>query len=156
MAKVYLALYKGRREGRGIKVWWHRLQDWFVRTVTRSQYSHCEIAVSQPKSAFVYTCYSSSARDGGVRRKDMVLTPQNWDLIPLKYAHKNKAEWFYGYTKLKPYDWLGVFGLVLPLPQSKRRWFCSEWCAVVVGFDHPYLSTPQSLADYVKTQYRTV
>lgn len=65
--KVYLALYKGKKEGRGLKVRWARFRDWLVRTVTRSPYSHCEIAVTvHPKT--LYTCYSASARDGGVRR----------------------------------------------------------------------------------------
>lgn len=44
--KVYLALYKGKKEGRGLKVRWARFRDWLVRTVTRSPYSHCEIAVT--------------------------------------------------------------------------------------------------------------
>lgn len=80
--KVYLALYKGKKEGRGLKVRWARFRDWLVRTVTRSPYSHCEIAVTvHPK--ILYTCYSASARDGGVRCKVMALPAEKWDLIPL-------------------------------------------------------------------------
>ena len=47
MTAVYLALYKGRRDG----AWYRpgvaaaRLSDWIIRTLTGSQYSHCELAV---------------------------------------------------------------------------------------------------------------
>ena len=44
---IYLTLYKGRRDG----AWYQpdiaaaRLSDWIIRTLTRSPYSHCELAV---------------------------------------------------------------------------------------------------------------
>lgn len=42
---IYLALYKGRRDGSGWRVWCARATDWLTRALTRGQYSHCEIAV---------------------------------------------------------------------------------------------------------------
>ena len=80
---VYLALYKGRRDG----AWYRpgvaaaRLSDWIIRTLTGSPYSHCELAV--PCADGQYDCYSSSIRDGGVRLKTMPLPPEKWDLIPV-------------------------------------------------------------------------
>lgn len=62
MVRVYLAMYKGRQDGSGIKVWAARLIDWAIRTITRSPYSHCEIAIRY--SGGLFDCYSSSARDG--------------------------------------------------------------------------------------------
>ncbi|OBX04200.1 enoyl-CoA hydratase, partial [Gallibacterium salpingitidis] len=63
---VYLALYKGKRSGKSLYAHWCRLCDLLIRKCTRGKYSHCEIAVK--KDGF-YECYSSSVRDGGVRKK---------------------------------------------------------------------------------------
>ena len=46
MTQVYLALYKGRKQGTSPKELAQRLMDWAVRWVTRGQYSHCEIATA--------------------------------------------------------------------------------------------------------------
>ena len=45
-SQIYLALYKGRRDGTGIQVQAARLTDWATRRLTRGIYSHCEIAVA--------------------------------------------------------------------------------------------------------------
>ena len=42
---LYLALYKGNREGWGIASIKARFGDWITRKITRGIYSHCEIAV---------------------------------------------------------------------------------------------------------------
>ncbi|WP_204788566.1 hypothetical protein, partial [Neisseria subflava] len=116
--KVYLALYKGKKEGRGLKVRWARFRDWLVRTVTRSPYSHCEIAVTvHPKT--LYTCYSASARDGGVRCKVMALPAEKWDLIPLPESCIQSAVGLYTRTQGARYDWSGAIGTVLKTPPSK-------------------------------------
>ena len=64
---LYLALYKGNREGWGIASIKARFGDWITRKITRGIYSHCEIAYPLPSGG--YACYSSSIRDGGVRMK---------------------------------------------------------------------------------------
>lgn len=71
MNRVFIAFYRGRSDHKGLA----RLADWVTRLVTRSPYSHCEIAVG-PQCYDVgtdFTCYSSSFRDGGVRAKTMPL-----------------------------------------------------------------------------------
>lgn len=147
--KVYLALYKGKKEGRGLKVRWARFRDWLVRTVTRSPYSHCEIAVTvHPKT--LYTCYSASARDGGVRCKVMALPAEKWDLIPLPESCIQSAVGLYARTQGARYDWSGAIGTVLKTPPSRGRWFCSEWCAQAFGLIKPWRYSPQKLAMAVK------
>ena len=64
MNKVYLAMYKGRRDGRGMNVWIDRFVDFVVRTITRSPYSHCEIAVldgNNPSEKYYY-CYCTVSK----------------------------------------------------------------------------------------------
>ena len=66
---IYLALYRGRRDGTGWLVWLARATDWLTRVLTRGRYSHCELAVRLPETAGEqeYECYSASIRDKGVR-----------------------------------------------------------------------------------------
>lgn len=147
--KVYLALYKGRKSGRGLKVRWSRLSDWIVRAITRSPYSHCEIAITDHPQASVYTCYSASARDGGVRCKVMPLPTDKWDLIPLPVSCIDSTMRLYSRTQGSRYDWAGAIGTVLKTPHSKSRWFCSEWCAESFGFTDSYNYSPVRLAKKV-------
>ena len=153
MNKVYLAMYKGRKDGRGVKVWAARFTDWVVRTVTRSPYSHCEIAVKHPRDG-LFDCYSSSARDGGVRIKTMPLPADKWDLIPLPQSVAISAGCLFHRTHGAGYDWLGAIGVVLKSPHSKSRWFCSEWCAYVIGYTNPCRYSPQALYAAVSTKDR--
>ena len=46
---LYLALYKGNREGWGISSIKARFGDWITRKITRGIYSHCEIAYPLPR-----------------------------------------------------------------------------------------------------------
>ena len=75
--QIYLALYRGHRSGSGLKVWLARATDWLTRILTRGQYSHAEIVVREHPQASVYTCYSASIRDKGVRCKVMPLPATN-------------------------------------------------------------------------------
>lgn len=148
---VYLAMYKGRKHGRGLGVQWLRFQDWLIRTVTRSPYSHCEIAVKPHPWASVYKCYSASARDGGVRMKVMDLPLCQWDLIPLPAEVEGRVIEQYGRTRGERYDWRGAIGAVFGKRGSDKKWFCSEWCAAAIGLrgiDTP--PTPADLAIIVK------
>ncbi|OSI25050.1 hypothetical protein [Neisseria dumasiana] len=156
--KVYLALYKGRKSGCGIGTWLARIQDSIIRIITNSSYSHCEIAIVEevkqyPSVPSVYTCYSSSARDGGVRRKLMSLPSDKWDLIHLPLDVAERVESFYRHTKGNKYDILGVTAFVLPfINQIAGSWFCSEWCACAIGYPNPSQYSPQSLYAAILTQ----
>lgn len=63
---MQLALYKGK----GL------IGNALVRRWTRSPYSHCELVIGD-------YCYSSSLMDKGVRRKQIILKPEHWMLVPL-------------------------------------------------------------------------
>ena len=150
MTAVYLALYKGRRDG----AWYRpgvaiaRLSDWIIRTLTGSPYSHCELAV--PCADGQYDCYSSSIRDGGVRFKTMPLPPEKWDLIPVDVNPEQVYEALAATFGAK-YDWLGATGVIARWRHDKRKWFCSEWCAWTLGLSNPERFCPGSLAEYCRT-----
>ena len=148
-AKIYLALYKGRRDG----AWYRpgvaaaRVSDWIIRTLTGSPYSHCELAV--PCADGQYDCYSSSIRDGGVRLKTMPLLPEKWDLIPVDVKPEQVYEALAATFGAK-YDWLGATGVIARWRHDKRKWFCSEWCAWTLGLANPERFSPGSLAEYCR------
>ena len=145
---IYLALYKGRRDG----AWYQpdiaaaRLSDWIIRTLTLSQYSHCELALAHGNGQ--YDCYSSSIRDGGVRVKTMPLPSEKWDLIPVR-ATEAQVRSAFETTRGARYDWLGATGVITRWRHDKRKWFCSEWCAAALGLQYPDRYSPQALADWL-------
>lgn len=146
--QIYLALYKGRRDGSGWRVWCARATDWLTRALTRGQYSHCEIAVREHPQASVYTCYSASIRDGGVRCKVMPLLAAKWDLIPLPStpeAHE-RLQRVWTETRGQGYDLRGALGVAFGLRHNRRRWFCSEWCAAALGLPDGWRWSPNDLA----------
>ena len=155
---VYLALYKGRRDG----AWYRpgvaaaRLSDWIIRTLTGSPYSHCELAVlipprnGNPDDPAVFDCYSSSIRDGGVRLKTMPLPPEKWDLIPVDASPEQVYEALAATFGAK-YDWAGATGVIARWRHDKRKYFCSEWCAMALGLANPERFCPGSLAAYLQT-----
>lgn len=148
MTQVYLAFYKGRpRKGDSLKIRLMHISDWLIRKVTNSRYSHCEVAIASTTREGVYHCCSASIRDGGVREKWMYLPGERWDLIRVDTS-ADDVETFFDRTKGDKYDWPGIFRFLLPfIPQSPKRWFCSEWCAWAIGIrDNPSKYSPGKLA----------
>ena len=145
---IYLALYKGRRDGSGWRVWCARATDWLTRVLTRGQYSHCEIAMRLPETADgqEYECYSASIRDKGVRCKVMPLPSAKWDLIPLPDDVGGRLATLWAQTKGQGYDLPGAFGVVFGLRENRRRWFCSEWVGKALGLPESWRFSPNDLA----------
>jgi hypothetical protein len=148
MPKIYLALYKGRKSIRHPRDLWPRLSDGLVRLLTRSPYSHCEIAVQCSDGLFA--CYSSSPRDGGVRAKIMPLPAEKWDLIALPEMSPLYVRAWFEHTQGKAYDWGGLLGV--PLGRwaiafnDVQEYFCSEWCAQVMRMPESWRFSPGALA----------
>ena len=156
---VCVAFYKGRpRAGSPLLERAKYLFDWTIRRITRSPYSHCELAIPDTTRPGVYYCVSASVRDGGVRGKFMALPDERWDLLPafdLKGRRTITDAQVSDRLRVhegQKYDWLGVFRFICPiLRQSKNRWFCSEFVATVLGMDNPERQTPQTVYQYLKT-----
>ena len=147
---VYLALYKGRRDGAWYKpsVATARVSDWIIRKLTGSPYSHCELAL--PHGNGQYDCCSSSIRDGGVRVKGMPLPSEKWDLIPVDVSPEQVYAALVATIGAK-YDWAGATGVIARWRHDKRKYFCSEWCAMALGLANPERFCPGSLAAYLQT-----
>jgi len=145
---IYLALYHGHRGGTGWRVWAARFTDGLTRVLTRGKYSHCEIAVRLPETADgqEYECYSASIRDKGVRLKTMPLPSAKWDLIPLPDDVGGRLATLWAQTRGQGYDLPGAFGVVFGLPETRRRWFCSEWAGKALGLAESWRFSPNDLA----------
>ncbi|NBI12627.1 enoyl-CoA hydratase [[Haemophilus] felis] len=143
MANVYLAFYQGKGD------WKDRL----IRFFTKGKYSHCEIMVKrlvqwgQYDYRAEYDFYSSSPRDGGVRKITLqYLNAEHWYLMPIGLP-EHKVTAYFNRTSGAKYDWRGVLGLVLGLRQKKNKFFCSEWCFnLIFECDEGWRFNPNQLA----------
>lgn len=141
---AYLAFYKGKG------TWVDRL----IRWSTRSAYSHVEIVHDMEEKwqhfTFGYQCYSSSARDGGVRSKLIKLNPDHWDLVEVTWRDDFDLDLFIENDSAK-YDYSGiVFSHIFSLGRhNKNKWFCSEICAAALGLPKPQNYSPGRLKDHV-------
>lgn len=159
MNKVYLALYKGRKKGRKPTALLARFSDWLTRKLTKGIYSHCEIVVEREEmignydSDIIYDCYSSSIRDGGVRKKYIDVTDKKWDLVELKGVTEKQIKEYFEKTKGAKYDWLGAIGVVFGIPHARSKFFCSEWCANAInGGEQGWRFSPNDLAAIFKSK----
>lgn len=139
MTLLKLAFYKGTG----------RIDDRIIRTATRSIYSHCELNIAD---AYL----SASGRDGGVRRKQMQINPDHWDVLPLEGWERRDA-WDRAFGEIgRPYDYAGIiFNFTVPIRQHMRQsWFCSELCAYALGFADPHTLAPGDLHNRVSEMNR--
>lgn len=158
MSKVYLALYKGN--GGSL---YDRVTDWLIRKITKGQYSHCEIAVEKTEFLsgdyyphITYDCYSSSPRDGGVRRKVIDLKDGKWDLIELPNITAEQVKRYYTQTQGSKYDWWGMLGIAFGIKQKRSRFFCSEWCFnLIKQSDEGWRFSPNQLALIIRGNQMT-
>lgn len=143
--KIYAAFYKYKRPITDLQSLWYWIADESIRYFTKGIYSHCEIAVEQEDGTYI--CYSSSFREKGVRKKVIdILDTTHWDLIDVSDKLTTEAiETLYESTVGMKYDLIGAIGVVLRLKDRKNKYFCSEWCAEVLGYTRPFDVSPNDL-----------
>lgn len=123
--KVQLALYKGPPSSDNLK---HFITHYAICIRSLSKYSHCELVIDG-------VSYSSSARDGGVRKKTIIFD-QKWDIIDLPRADAHRAIEIFELKEDNPYDWMGIVSFILPfVKHSKDKEFCSEIVAEMLCID---------------------
>ena len=131
---IQLAAYQPHR--------WHDLIGRLVCLWTGYPYSHCELVIDG-------VCYSSSARDGGVRGKRIDLSPEWWHLVEIRGYPSSGILARFNETKGVRYGWLDILcRQILHLPIKSKGYFCSEWCAYALGLPEPTSWTPGMLVEY--------
>ena len=140
---VKFAFYKKTAPGAD---WTDKVISWW----TKGPYSHVELIIDG-------IMYSSSPRDGRVRCEPHKYDTATWDYIEVLVStqDKNRIKKFFLKTEGRTYDWLGIAGFVVPVHDSEKKYFCSEWCtkAGIIGgieclFDkNPARMSPNRLAN---------
>ena len=112
-----------------------------IQLWTGSIYSHCELLVDG-------WCYSSSAMDGGVRRKQIKLDPEKWDVVRLPWVGGRQVLEFFEKTDHYRYGWTGlVLSQLFNLNRAQdKAQFCSQWCAAALRLPNPATFSPGTLA----------
>jgi hypothetical protein len=152
---MHLASYKGPATGL-----LHRTTHWLIcHLKPRSWWPYLPAIYSHNELVFeikdgMAECASSSARDGGVRFKQIDIFGGRWDVKPLPqydYAAELRARWWFIEHEGEPYDYLGVVIFIKTLSRFVRehldRWFCSESIAAALGLPSPASLSPQDLDD---------
>lgn len=125
-----------------------------VRWATRSLYSHCEAVLSLAEFDEKVVCHSASSRDGGVRSKEIILRADMWDLLhlPLCFYDEKRTTTLIETAAGAAYDYPGIMlSHVFSLNRhASHRWFCSEFCAELIGVPNPHTYSPQAFYDLVR------
>lgn len=139
--RLQLALYKGPP----VDDWAHTLSHYGIRVWTWSRWSHAELVIDG-------VCWSSSARDGGVRRKKIDLASGRWDVFELHVPEAQAQvalQWFLAHQG-QGYDYLNIGRFVLPiLGQDRDRWVCFESLGAAFGMAGAHKLTANDLRAWV-------
>jgi uncharacterized protein YycO len=96
---------------------------------TWSRWSHAELVIGE-------WCFSSSARDNGVRRKKIDLTSGNWDVVEIAMSegqYRRARKWILDHEGER-YDWANIFRWIFPfVPQRDGQWICFEAVGAMLG-----------------------
>jgi hypothetical protein len=146
---IYLAFYRG--EGRF-------LSDTLVQHVTRSEFSHCELFVSDtpPCHGETYRCVTAVGKQGGVCVRDIHFRPGAYEFLPVPWAPRDTFDRAAQHLGMG-YDYWGL--LMTQFINMRRhapdRWFCSKLCAKAMGLKDPHTYAPGDLKRIVEEHNRT-
>lgn len=133
--KIILAAYKGPATG-----FFNKSFHLGVCMVTDSIYSHCELIING-------VAYSASARDKGVRKKEINFSAGHWDFFEIDADVPYILE-FFNQTDSDGYDYLGLGWFIFHFIKNEvNRWFCSEWCGTALKLPNPSSMSIRDLVD---------
>lgn len=124
-----IAFYKGPPSGMV-----HYISHYLTRFWTMSKYSHAELVIDG-------ICYSSSARDGGVRAKEIDLNSGRWDVFHISNDNilKNKALLWFNEHNGDSYDYRNIVRFIIPfIGHNKNHWVCFESIGAALGIKEPH------------------
>ena len=106
----------------------YRLYRTAIAKWTKGPYSHVELVyIDEDKRIKEFT---ADPKEGKVRIKDFEedLNTYCWDFVVFDIT---EDEWFKFQQYMEAviddkYDWLGIFGFILPIKDRETNWFCSE------------------------------
>lgn len=127
---MYIAFYKSNKT----------ILDKLIKFFTKSDIVHCEVVtVKRSEKFYGYSSYPGE----GVRAKWIKYNPDEWEFVKVEGNYDVK-EFLYK-TAGKKYDYLGCLGFVFGNADNPNRYFCSEWCATLLGIKNPSKISPGKL-----------
>lgn len=114
--------------------------------------AHCEAGIVADPADRVAWCVSASFLDTGVRGKSIDLSdPAKWRVYAVPtWLEMDIRGWLAAHDGWG-YDLLGLLGIVWrPLGHSRRKAFCSEAVAAMLGLPEPELYDPRTLESVVQ------
>jgi hypothetical protein len=119
-----------------------------VRLLRGGDSAHCEVAGAWSEE--IHWCVSASIQDGGVRAKEIRITPDKWRVYELSAGLDPHLYWLRNAGRR--YDFLGLLGIVWPrLGHSRERRFCTEVAGEVLGLANPHLFDLRTLESVCAT-----
>jgi hypothetical protein len=116
-----------------IEIWFYKAQygnkiDKLIGWYTKGPYCHCEIYFPTQN-----VCISSSARDGGTRKKPINFS-SHWDKVVLENIDEEKTFNHASQLLGHRYDWVGIiFSQIIDIGyQEPDDYFCSEFVSEVL------------------------
>lgn len=99
--------------------------------------AHCEAAHTW--SGQDHVCVSSSFLDDGVREKEINMPPEKWRIYELD-EDPVKVKQYLSENDSCKYDVLGLLGFIISrrIRGMKKRKFCSEVLAEIIGLQDPW------------------
>jgi hypothetical protein len=116
-----------------------------VKWWLRGDFSHAELVFGEPNEQGQSLCWSSTFLDKGVRSKLQDISTDEWVVVDLPtndFVEDAALAWFRQHEG-QPYDVRALLGFVFRrVPQTKKRWFCSESVAAALGFHQSWRLDP--------------
>lgn len=143
---MLVAFYLGTKKENQRATWLDRLICFF----TESRFSHVEIITEYDRVTKIGTAWSSSPRDGGVRKTRINFGSGHWEIYDIISDRTiDDVELFFEKINGLKYDWLGAIGSRFPFIRgAKKRWFCSEAVGTSLGVTLSYTLSPQELFNH--------
>lgn len=144
MTQIQLAFYKGPPPNSDLL---HVITHNAIKLRTWSQYSHVELVIDG-------WCYSSSARDKGVRRKKIDLQSGRWDVYNINPDRVNLdyALAFFLRYEDSEYDWTNIVRYVLPfVKQEEEKFICFEFVGSMLNHSGTHRLDADDLVTWAKT-----
>lgn len=151
---IYIAYYLGTKKENTSAT----LMDRLICAMTKSRYSHVELVYEYNHHTKFGTCWSSSMRDGGVRRSTINFGSGHWEMYRLS-EQPNKGRILTWMTQQddRKYDYFGALGVKFPwFKQSKQRWYCTELIAAALHLPSSAGISPQSMYAFFKERHTKI
>lgn len=120
------------------------LFDKVIRFWENGPFSHCEVILSGPDVSGNFEI-ASSEPGVGVRITTKPLPSSDWEILEVEGDIDQVRAWFKQHDGAA-YDYVGILGFVFrPVPQGKRKFFCSEAIGRALGIIDAWRYDPNAL-----------